>query len=107
VSHRDSNCDISGCYTNPIPCDAGWDDWRNRAPAWDLSYYDDMTYVAHAVVNVLVEDPGIYDLRWAAAPVGRATAVSCSLVSPTILPSTSWSGRRSSNQQKLVARGEA
>jgi len=37
-------------------------DWRNMHPHWDVSYYDDGTYVASTVMNIPVEDPGIYDL---------------------------------------------
>jgi len=37
-------------------------DWQNLFPAWDVSYYDDMTYVATTVINIPIEDPGIYDL---------------------------------------------
>jgi hypothetical protein len=34
-----------------------------------VSYYDDMTYVAATVVNIPVEDPGIYDF----STVGRTS----------------------------------
>ena len=36
-------------------------DWRNLTVPWDVSYYDDMTYVAATVINIPAEDTGIYD----------------------------------------------
>jgi len=45
-------------------------DWNNLRASWDVSYFDDMTYVATAVVNIPVEDPGIYDFSMAGRTSG-------------------------------------
>ena len=37
-----------------------------------MSYYDDMTYVAATVINIPVEDPGIYDFSMGGRTSGTA-----------------------------------
>ena len=47
-------------------------DWNNLRASWDVSYYDDMTYVAATVINIPVEDPSIYDFSMGGHTSGTA-----------------------------------
>ncbi len=47
-------------------------DWNNLRASWDVSYYDNMTYVAATMINIPVEDPGIYDFSMGGRTSGTA-----------------------------------